>query len=81
MGPRGPAAGGKASDAVRITSENPYAVSYRVQCWVGREALNWDLGPMGEWKAFPAGVIQNMQRGDVVPKLADATVQTRYVRW
>src|SRR6516162_9453398 len=66
--------------AVRITWENPYAVSYRVEYRVGKEALNWDLGPMGEWKAFPAGVIQNMQGGDVVLKLADATIQTRYVR-
>ena len=70
----------KPVDAVRITWENPYAVSYRVEYWVGKEALNWDLGPMGEWKASPAGVIQNMQGGDVVLKLADATVQTQYVR-
>ena len=70
----------KPVNAIRIAWENPYAVSYRVEYWVGKEALNFDLGPMGNWKTFPAGVIQNSKGGDVVLKLADAPVQTQYVR-
>jgi hypothetical protein len=70
----------KLVNAIRIGWESPYAVSYRVEYWVGKDALDFDLGPKGEWKSFSAGVVTDGKGGDVVLKLAEAAVQTQYVR-
>ncbi len=70
----------KSVNAIRIAWANPYAVSYQVQYWMGKRALDFDEGPDGEWKNFPAGSIKNAQGGTVNLKLADAPVQTQYVR-
>ncbi|MFZ0306269.1 MAG: discoidin domain-containing protein [Terracidiphilus sp.] len=66
--------------AVRIAWENPYATTYRVEYWVGKDALDFDGGPKGEWKTFPAGEVKNAKGGSDPMKLADAPVSTRYVR-
>ena len=66
--------------AVRIAWENPYATTYKVEYWVGKDALDFDGGPKGEWKTFPAGDVKNGKGGGDPMKLADAPVSTRYVR-
>ena len=69
----------KAVDAVRIGWKSPYARVYQVDYWVGKDALDFDDGPDGEWKTFPAGQIRNGQGGAVTLKLG-ASVSTRFVR-
>jgi hypothetical protein len=70
----------KPVNAVRIAWASPYATLYQVEYWTGGDALDFDLGPKGEWKVFPAGVLKNAQGGTVTLKLADAPVSTRFVR-
>lgn len=70
----------KPVNAIRIAWASPYAVSYEVQYWVGKRALDFDEGPDGEWKTFPAGTIKNAQGGMVNLRLAEAPVQTQYLR-
>jgi hypothetical protein len=70
----------KPVNAVRIAWTNPYATLYQVEYWTGGDALDFDLGPKGEWKVFPAGVLKNAQGGTVTLKLADAPLSTRFVR-
>ena len=70
----------KAVSAVRIRWENPYATAYRVEYWVGKNALDFDGGPKGEWKTFAAGDVKGAQGGTVSLKLADTPVTTQYVR-
>jgi hypothetical protein len=70
----------KPVDAIRIAWQNPYAVTYQVEYWVGSLALDFDRGPQGEWKTFPSGAIKNSPGGTVTLKLTDAPVSTRYVR-
>jgi hypothetical protein len=70
----------KLVSAVRIQWENPYATRYQVEYWTGSDALNFDAGPKGEWKVFPAGVVKNAQGGIVTLKVNSAPVQTRFVR-
>ena len=70
----------KPVNAMRIAWASPYATSYQVEYWTGGDALDFDLGPKGEWKIFPAGVLKNAQGGTVTLKLADAPVSTRFVR-
>jgi sugar phosphate permease len=67
-------------NAIRIAWANPYASRYEVEYWVGTRALNFDEGPQGEWKTFSAGSINNAQGGTAELKLADALINTRYVR-
>jgi hypothetical protein len=71
----------RAVDAIHIQWVNPYAVTYVVQYWVGdNNALDWDMGPNGVWKAFPSGTVTQGTGGDVILKLADAPVTTRFAR-
>jgi hypothetical protein len=66
--------------AVRIAWASPYAKTYQVEYWVGKNALDFDRGPQGEWKTFPSGALKNAQGGMVTLKLADVPVTTRYLR-
>jgi hypothetical protein len=70
----------KPVNALRIAWASPYATSYQVEYWTGGDALDFDLGPRGEWKVFPAGVLKNAQGGTMTLKLSDAPVSTRFVR-
>jgi hypothetical protein len=70
----------KPVDAIQIEWASPYAATYQVEYWVGTLALDFDLGPKGEWKTFPAGIIKNGRGGTATLKLADAPVSTQYVR-
>jgi hypothetical protein len=67
-------------NAIRIGWENPYATGYQVEYWVGKNALDFDGGPKGEWKVFASGVIQNAKGGPTTLKLADSPVSTQYLR-
>jgi hypothetical protein len=66
--------------AVRIAWASPYARTYQVDYWVGKDALDFDSGPKGEWKTFPAGTVKDGQGGTVTLKLAEAPVSTRFLR-
>jgi len=68
----------KPVSAVRIAWASPYAKTYKVDYWVGRDPLDRD--PTGEWKAFPSGAVKDGSGGTVTLKLADAPVSTRYLR-
>lgn len=70
----------KPVNAVRIAWANPYATTYRVEYWAGKDALDFDDGPDGTWKAFQSGAQQHANGGTVVLKLSDAPIATRYVR-
>lgn len=70
----------KPVSAVRIAWANPYATKYRVEYWAGTDALNFDAGPKGEWKAFSGGTFDNAKGGTVTLKLNNAPVSTRYLR-
>jgi len=70
----------KSVSAIRIAWASPYATTYRVEHWVGTNALDFDGGPKGEWKVFPSGALENAQGGTVTVKVTDAPVATRYVR-
>jgi hypothetical protein len=70
----------KPVSAVRILWMSPYATNYRVEYWVGKNALDFDGGPKGEWKTFSAGSIKDGKGGSVTLKLEEAPVTTQYVR-
>ena len=55
-------------------------MTYRVEYWVGKDALDFDLGPNGKWETFSGGTIDNAKGGEVVLKLSEKPVTTRYVR-
>ncbi|WP_041856592.1 discoidin domain-containing protein [Candidatus Korobacter versatilis] len=70
----------KSVNAVRIQWAEPYAATYTVDYWVGKEPLEWDGGPKGEWKTFASGELKHAKGGTATLKLAAAPVSTRYVR-
>jgi hypothetical protein len=67
-------------NAIRIAWASPYATTYKVEYWVGKDALNFDRGPEGEWKTFPSGVLKNASGGTVTLKLNEAPVSAEYFR-
>jgi len=68
-------------NAVHIQWVNPYAVTYVVQYWVGdKNALDWDMGPNGVWKNFPAGTVNNGKGGNAHLRLCDKPIKARFVR-
>ena len=71
----------RAVNAIHIQWVNPYAVVYVVQYWFGdNNAMDWDMGPNGVWRAFKSGAVLNAKGGDVHLKLSDQPVVTRFVR-
>jgi len=70
----------KPISAIRIAWANPYAKSYQVEYWVGKDALDFDGGPEGEWKTFPSGIVKNAKGGTETLTLAKAPVSTRFLR-
>ena len=70
----------KSVNAIRIAWASPYATKYQVEYWAGTDALNFDAGPKGQWKLFPAGAFKDVKGGTVTLKLADAVVSARYLR-
>ena len=71
----------RAVNAIHIQWVNPYAAAYVVQYWSGdNNAMDWDMGPNGIWRAFPSGAVTNGSGGDVHLKLSDAPVTARFIR-
>jgi hypothetical protein len=70
----------KPVSAVQIAWASPYATTYQVQYWVGKDALDFDAGPKGEWKTFPEGEVKNATGGTVILKFAGSPVTTRFLR-
>jgi F5/8 type C domain-containing protein len=70
----------KPVNAVRIAWASPYATKYQVEYWVGADALDFDAGPKGEWKAFASGVVNDARGGTSTLQLADTPVSTRFLR-
>ncbi len=70
----------KPVSAIRIVWASPYATAYQVDYWVGKDALDFDQGPQGEWKTFPSGRVKNAQGGTVTLRLAEAPVSAQYLR-
>jgi len=70
----------KEVNAVRIAWASPYATTYQVEYWEGKDALDFDHGPIGEWKAFASGQIAGAKGGTVTLRLSGAPVTTRFLR-
>ena len=70
----------KPVSAARIVWASLYATTYQVEYWVGTNALDFDGGPKGEWKVFPAGALKHAQGGTITLKLTETSVSTRYIR-
>ncbi len=70
----------QAVSAVQMVWADPFAVTYQVEYWDGKDALDFDRGPEGSWKTFPNGSLKNAKGGTVTLKLADAPVTARYLR-
>ena len=70
----------KPVNAVRIQWASPYATQFRVEYWVGKDALDFDAGPEGEWKVFPSAALRKATGGTVTINLANAPISTRYLR-
>jgi len=70
----------KPVSSVRIEWASPYARTYDVEYWVGKDPLDFDGGPQGEWKLFPRGSQKEAQGGTAVLRLADLPVTARYLR-
>jgi len=67
-------------NAVQISWADPYAVSYQIEYFDGKEALDFDRGPAGTWKVFTNGVMKNAKGGLQNVKLSDSPITTRYIR-
>ncbi|HXY00465.1 MAG TPA: discoidin domain-containing protein [Candidatus Limnocylindrales bacterium] len=66
-------------DAIHIGWANPYAKSYVVEYWNGREdALNKQTA--GEWVKFPQGEVTGGAGGSKVQRLADHPITARFLR-
>jgi hypothetical protein len=70
----------KLVNALRIDWASPYATAYQVNYWAGKDALDFDAGPQGEWKTFPSGNVKNGHSGMVTLRLADAPIAVQYLR-
>ena len=70
----------KSVNAIRIAWASPYAVTYQVEYWEGKDALDFDRGPDGQWKLFPSGLVKNAPGGTATLRLSEAPVSTRFLR-
>jgi len=70
----------KPVNAIRIAWQDPYATSYQVEYWAGKDALDFDRGPQGDWKTFSSGIVRSAKGGTVSLKLSDAPVSAQYFR-
>jgi len=70
----------KAVNSIRIAWASPYAVTYQVEYWEGKDALDFDRGPDGQWKLFPSGLMKSAPGGTVTLKLSDEPISTQFLR-
>ena len=67
-------------NAMRIHWGQPHAESFRVQYWLGDEVHDIDENPAGRWVTFANGNERAGRGGTEFRRLADRTVQLRFVR-
>jgi len=67
-------------NAVRIAWANPYATAYQIEYWVGKDALDFDHGPEGEWKLFSSGAVKAGKGGTVTHTVSLQPISTRFLR-
>jgi len=65
-------------NAIRIAWADPYARAYRVQYWLGEDAMD-DPGK-GEWRDFRSGIIREGKGGTPTLRLDSSPVRARFVR-
>jgi len=70
----------KSMNAIRIAWASPFAKVYQVEYWIGKDALDFDHGPDGEWKLFPSGAVKTSAGGTVTLSLAPNPVMSQFVR-
>jgi len=70
----------KLINAVRIAWASPFATAYQVEHWIGKDALDFDHGPEGQWKLFPSGTIQDAHGGTATLLLSPQPVTTQFIR-
>jgi hypothetical protein len=70
----------KSVNAIRIAWEAPFATTYRVEYWVGKDPLEFDKGPEGEWKTFDSGAQKNATGGTPTLRLGNVPVTAQYFR-
>jgi hypothetical protein len=70
----------KPVSAVQIVWANPYAVTYRIEYFDGKDALDFDRGPAGVWKTFANGSFKDAKGGNFTLQFPDAPVTTQFVR-
>lgn len=66
------------ANAIRIAWADPFAIKYRVQYWVGDDAMD-DQGT-GKWVDFSSGVVENGKGGTVTLRLSNDSIQARFMR-
>ena len=66
--------------AIRIFWADPFATAFRVQYWKGNVVDDIDESPAGRWVTFPGGDVHAGGGGDQRIRLAEAPIQTRFVR-
>jgi hypothetical protein len=69
----------KQISAIRIAWENPFARTYEVDYWDGRDDAMEKVFH-GEWKVFLAGKVGDTQGGTATLKLTESAVSTRFIR-
>ena len=67
-------------NAVRLQWGTPWAARYVVERWAGDDSLPPDDLPDGKWVPFPLGAVARGAGGDVLLRLADAPLPTRWLR-
>src|ERR1700727_1164619 len=70
----------KSVNAIRIAWASPSATNYRVEYWIGKDPLEFDKGPEGEWKTFDSGSQKSASGGTVTLKLGNAPITAQYFR-
>ena len=65
--------------AIRLAWAEPYAKSYRVQHWLGKDDP-MDNPASGEWKDYASGVVSAGKGGTETLQLSNTPVATQYVR-
>lgn len=68
----------KPVSTIRIDWAAPYATSYDVDYWTGKNALS--KNPQGQWTTFPSGAVKGAAGGAATLRLAETPINTRYVR-
>jgi len=70
----------QAISAIRVNWAQPYAKKYKVEYWVGTDALDFDGGPRGTWQAFPSGTVNDSHGDASTLQLSPTPVTTQFVR-